>query len=291
MEPWLYGTSTGVTPVALIVAALVWTLLWGPVGLVLATPITVCLVVMGRHIPKLAFLSIVLSDEEPLTPAEDCYHRLHRVGEHDEMELVDSYLKTNPPAALFDSVLIPVLIAAGMDQRQGQLENEQLDFIEQGLADMLGDLADRPEFATTGIVSGFEICIIPAKAHRDELAAEMLMQLVQMEGHTAQSASSKILSGDLTTWVGETAASIICISVVAPTSISRARYLCTRLRSSFPEMQIIVGLWGRQEIPSETLNALQASGADDIVTTLADALERIKGHVAHARNMEKKLEL
>jgi predicted PurR-regulated permease PerM len=80
MEPWLYGASTGVTPFALIVAAFVWTWLWGPVGLVLATPLTVCLVVMGRHIPKLAFLSIVLSDEDALTPSEDCYQRLLRVG-------------------------------------------------------------------------------------------------------------------------------------------------------------------------------------------------------------------
>jgi len=288
MEPWLYGTSTGVTPVALIVAALVWTWLWGPVGLVLATPITVCLVVMGRHIPKLAFLSIVLSDEEPLTPAEDCYHRLHRVGEHDEMELVDSYLKTNPPAALFDAVLIPVIIAAGLDHRLGQLENEQLDFIEQGLTYILDDLADRPEFATTGSASGFEICIVPAKAHRDEIAAGMLLQLLQMEGHTTQTASSKILSGELATWIGETAANIICISVVAPTSISRARYLCTRLRTSFPELQIIVGLWGRQEIPPDNLEALQASGADEIVTTLAEALKRIQARVAHARNMEQK---
>jgi hypothetical protein len=94
MEPWLYGSSTGVTPIALIVAALVWTWLWGPVGLVLATPLTVCLVVMGRHIPRLAFLSIALSDEESLTPAENLYHRLHRAGEHDESEFIEAYLES-----------------------------------------------------------------------------------------------------------------------------------------------------------------------------------------------------
>ncbi len=126
MEPWLYGASTGVTPIALIVAALVWTWLWGPVGLVLATPLTVCLVVMGRHIPKLAFISIVLSDDEALTPAEDCYQRLLRAGEHDEMELVDHYLKIHPLVALFDSVLIPVVTAVGTDHRLGFLDDDQL---------------------------------------------------------------------------------------------------------------------------------------------------------------------
>ncbi len=87
MEPWLYGSSTGVSSIALIVAAVFWTWLWGPVGLVMATPLTVCLVVMGRHVPRLSFLSVLLSDEEALTPAEDCYHRLLTVGEQDEMRI------------------------------------------------------------------------------------------------------------------------------------------------------------------------------------------------------------
>ena len=90
MEPWLYGSSTGVTPIALIVAAVFWTWLWGPVGLILSTPLTVCLVVMGRHVPRLSFLSVLLSDEEALTPAEDCYHRLLTVGEQDELEFVEA---------------------------------------------------------------------------------------------------------------------------------------------------------------------------------------------------------
>ena len=104
MEPWLYGSSTGVSSIALIVAAVFWTWLWGPIGLVLATPITVCLVVMGRHVPRLNFLSVVLSDEEALSPAEDCYHRLLTPGERDELELVESYLKAHSLTALYDCV-------------------------------------------------------------------------------------------------------------------------------------------------------------------------------------------
>ncbi len=112
MEPLLYGSHTGVSSIALIVAAVFWTWLWGPLGLVLATPLTVCLVVMGRHVPRLSFLSIVLSDEDALTPAEDCYYRLLTPGDGDELELVESYLKGNSLTALYDSVFIPVLIAA-----------------------------------------------------------------------------------------------------------------------------------------------------------------------------------
>ena len=195
MEPWLYGSSTGVTPMALIVAALVWTWLWGPVGLVLATPLTVCLVVMGRRIPKLAFLSILLSDEDPLTPAEDCYHRLHRVGEQDEMELVDTYLKSNPLSALFDCVLIPVVAAAETDHRLGLLESEQLEHIEQGLSEILVELelqqdTTLPETAP-GEATVFRVCCVPAKAYRDQLAGDMLVQLLHQTGYNALSATAR----------------------------------------------------------------------------------------------------
>jgi predicted PurR-regulated permease PerM len=115
LEPLLYGKHTGISSIALIIAAVFWTWLWGPLGLVLATPLTVCLVVMGRHVPSLSFLSVLLSDEEALTPAEDCYHRLLTVGEQDEIEFVEAYLKANSLTALYDAVFIPVITAAEID--------------------------------------------------------------------------------------------------------------------------------------------------------------------------------
>jgi predicted PurR-regulated permease PerM len=144
MEPWLYGKYTGVAPLALIVAAVFWTWLWGPVGLVLATPLTVCLVVMGRHVPRLSFLSIVLSDDEALTPAEDCYHRLLTPGDRDELELVESYLKANSLTALYDTVFIPVLAAAENDAREERLEPAQLSYVQQSMRDIIEDLGTRP---------------------------------------------------------------------------------------------------------------------------------------------------
>lgn len=279
MEPWLYGSSTGVTPIALIVAALVWTWLWGPVGLVLATPLTVCLVVMGRHIPKLAFLSILLSDEEPLTPAEDCYHRLNRVGEHDEMELVDTYLKSNSLSALFDSVLIPVVAAAETDHRSGLLETEQLDFIEQGLNEILVDLelqqeAVAPEPAPEE-ETDFRVGCVPAKAYRDQLAGDMFAQLLRQGGYHGVSAPAKKISSEQIEWVRETNPDVVCISVVTPTTIIHARYLCAKLRKSFPKLKIIVGLWGQTGKYAESSKILSDSGADEVVTSVADAFARV----------------
>src|SRR3954470_4686061 len=144
MEPLLYGAHTGVSSIALIVAAVFWTWLWGPLGLVLATPLTVCLVVMGRHVPRLSFLSVVLSDEDALTPAEDCYHRLLTPGERDELELVESYLKSNSLTALYDSVFIPALTAAETDARAELLDHEQLSNLEQSMRDIIEDLGTRP---------------------------------------------------------------------------------------------------------------------------------------------------
>ena len=282
MEPWLYGSSTGVTPMALIVAALVWTWLWGPVGLVLATPLTVCLVVMGRRIPKLAFLSILLSDEDPLTPAEDCYHRLHRVGEQDEMELVDTYLKSNPLSALFDCVLIPVVAAAETDHRLGLLESEQLEHIEQGLSEILVELelqqdTTLPETAP-GEATVFRVCCVPAKAYRDQLAGDMLVQLLHQTGYNALSATARKLSGEQIVWVREANPQVVCISVVAPTTIIHVRYLCAKLRRNFPKLKIIVGLWGNTEKAAEAAQVLSDSGADEIVTTVAEAVERVAAH-------------
>lgn len=286
MEPWLYGSSTGVTPMALIVAALVWAWLWGPVGLVLATPLTVCLVVMGRHIPKLAFLSILLSDEDPLTPAEDCYHRLHRAGEQDEMELVDSYLKSHPLAALFDSVLIPVVVVAETDHRQGLLETEQLDYIEQGLNEILVELELRqeavaPEPAPWAEVD-FRVGCVPAKAYRDQLAGDMLVQLLRQNNYAGLSAPAKKLSGEQIDWVRETNPHVVCVSVVAPTTIIHARHLCAKLRKNFPDLKIIVGLWGNQGNTQEVSQVLSDSGADGIVTTVAEAIERVAAYAPMA---------
>ncbi len=279
MEPLLYGSSTGVTPIALIVAAVVWTWLWGPVGLVLATPLTVCLVVMGRHIPKLAFLSIILSDDEALSPAEDCYQRLLRSGEHDEIELVDSYLKTNSISSLFDSVLIPAVAATGTDHRSGFIDTSQLNLAEQALSDIVDAVS--PDFYDSNEdENAFRVCCVPARAKRDQLAGDMLVRLLFQEGVSAKCAEAKIPLGELVNWVRETKADVVCISTVTPSTIIHARYLCAKFRKISPRIKIVVGLWGRPKLSPENLDVLRESGADEIVMSLAEAVELLKPQIA-----------
>lgn len=285
LEPWLYGSSTGVTPVALIFAALFWTWLWGPVGLVLATPMTVCLVVMGRHIPRLSFLGVLLSDEEALTAAEDCYYRLLTVGEQDEMDLVESYLKANSLMALYDSVFIPVITRMEMDYRLELLDDEQRALVEQSLCDLVEDAGSNARAKSTTQVervladstarsAGLVYCL-PARASRDELAGTMLMQLLQVKGVKAKSASSKLGGDELVRLVEQAQPEVVCISVVAPSTVLHARYLCLKIRAVLPAQQILVGFWGSMGDLTHATRRVRESGADFVVTTLAEAVEQL----------------
>ena len=289
LEPLLYSKHTGVSSMALIVGAVFWTWLWGPLGLVLATPLTVCLVVMGRHVPRLSFLSVLLSDEEPLTPAEDCYHRLLTAGEQDEMELVDAYLKANSLTTLYDSMLLPVITIAEIDARQESLDQEQLVEVKKNLRDILEDLASRPaviaqfdaekteaeRIPALARSFGCRVYCLPARAERDELAGVMLAQLLQLHGFDTQNASAKLDAGELLDMVEKDDAEVVCISVVVPSTVIHARYLCMKLRTRFPRLKIAVGLWSLTERVSEATNRLRDSGADVVVVSLADAVAQI----------------
>jgi predicted PurR-regulated permease PerM len=294
MEPWLYGSSTGVTPIALIVAAVFWTWLWGPVGLVLSTPLTVCLVVIGRNVPRLSFLSVVLSDEEALTPAEDFYHRLLTINEQDELEFVEAYLKTNSVSALYDSVFIPVIISTETDHRLELLDDEQRLLIEQSLRDIIEDLGTPPPVDSTldalkiatedapsiGPARPLQVYSLPARADRDELASAMLIQLLQKQGLAAESAPAKLPVGELLDLVAKLDPQAACISVVSPSTVIQARYLCIKLKSRLPGLKIVVGLWGLTHGIPDATKRLRESGANEIVTSLSDAVIELAGDAA-----------
>ncbi len=285
MEPLLYGKHTGVSSIALIIAAVFWTWLWGAVGLVLATPLTVCLVVIGRHVPRLAFLGVLLSDEEALTPAEDYYHRLLTPGEQDEIEFVENFLKTNTITALYDIVFIPAMTSAETDFRTEALEPAQLAQVEQSLREIVEDLGTRPQILAAAFgedpaspppaAQPLRVACLPARAERDELAGTMLAQLLPLRGCTAWAASSKLVAGELIGQVETNGADVVCISVVAPSTVLHARYLCLKLRAQYPHIAIVIGLWAISEGADEASKRLREAGASEVVATLAEAVAAI----------------
>jgi predicted PurR-regulated permease PerM len=280
LEPWLYGSSTGVSSIALIIAAVFWTWMWGTVGLILATPITVCLVVMGRHIPQLTFLSILLSEEEALTPAEDCYHRMLRNAEHDETELVDSFLKAKSPTELYDAVLIPVALAAERDHRHGMLDHEQKDRVIRSLGEVVEDLSER--YALSAMETQSEdsddqplgyplnIQILPARAERDVLAGSMLSQSLSQKGFTARNASSRKITSEMISALEKDPHDLVCISVMAPSSAVHARNLLIKLHRAVPDQPLVVGLWGRTDDITEDAKNLREAGAEEVFRTVAE---------------------
>jgi len=289
LEPWLYGSSTGVSSIALIIAAVFWTWLWGPIGLVLATPLTVCVAVMGRHVPKLQFLSVLLSEEQALAPHEECYHRLLAFGLDEAHDLAEAYVKTNSLTSLYDSVLIPTVTLAEMDAQRDDLDAEQRSAIHRHIHDLIEDFgsvppsksqleADKTVAAHTPFPLFPPTChvlCVPARAFRDELAGEMLVQLLRQQGFVAENASAVLSSGELVEMAAKSDPEAICVSVVAPSTLIHARYLSAKLRAQLPRVKIVVGIWGATENMAGAGERLRSSGADEVVLSLAEAVVQI----------------
>jgi len=289
LEPWLYGSSTGVSSIALIIAAVFWTWLWGPIGLVLATPLTVCVAVMGRHVPKLQFLSVLLSEEQALAPHEECYHRLLAFGLDEAHDLAEAYVKTNSLTSLYDSVLIPTVTLAEMDAQRDELDAEQRSTIHRHIHDLIEDFgsvppsksqleADKTVAAHSPLPLSPPTCrvlCVPARAFRDELAGEMLVQLLRQQDFVAENASAVLSSGELVEMAAKSDPEAICISVVTPSTLIHARYLSTKLRAQLPHVKIVVGIWGATENMAGAGERLRSSGADEVVLSLAEAVVQL----------------
>ena len=286
VEPLLYGASTGVSPVALIVAAVFWTWMWGPIGLLLSTPLTVCLAVIGRHVPRLHFLSVLLSEEQALAPHEEQYHRLLGAGFDDASEFAETYVKANSLTALYDQVLIPALTLAEIDLKKDQLDEEQHAEVQQNLRDVVELMGNLPPTSSQveadkaiaehapyplSVLLGRVLCL-PARAARDELAGEMLTQLLRLRGFEAENASAALSSDELSALTAKFHPDALCISVVAPSTLIQARFLAAKFRRAFPDAKIVVGLWGATENLASAGKRLRASGANEVVVSLAEAV-------------------
>jgi len=288
LEPWLYGSRTGVSSIALIIAAVFWTWLWGPIGLVLATPLTVCVAVMGRHVPKLQFLSVLLSEEQALAPHEECYHRLLAFGLDEAHDLSEAYVKTNSLTSLYDSVLIPTVTLAEVDAQRDELDAEHRSAIHRHIHDLIDDLgsappsksqleADKTVAEHTPFALSPPTCrvlCVPARAYRDELAGAMLVQLLRQQDFGAENASAALSSGELVE-MAKSDPEAICISVVAPSTLIHARYLSAKLRAQLPQVKIVVGIWGATEDMAGAAERLRSSGADEVVVSLAEAVVQL----------------
>jgi predicted PurR-regulated permease PerM len=281
IEPWLYGTHTGVSSLAILVAAIFWAMLWGPVGLILSTPLTLCLILMGRYIPQLNFLDILLGDEPVLSPQAHFYQRLLALDDEEARDIADKYLKENPIGNLYDSVLIPALSLAEKDRHMNVLDETRTKFIHQSTRELIEELyegsqnapipgsddSSAPPMAIQS-PSGPRVVCIPARDEADEIVGTMVMQLLRRAGYDAEALPIAAVSTMLEQ-LEQLHPDVVCVSALPPFAAMQAKSLCKRLRQRCPKVKILLGLW---EFPGGVAKAQERIGlscVDLIGTSLA----------------------
>jgi hypothetical protein len=284
VEPWLYGAHTGVSPVALIISAMFWTWLWGPVGLVLSTPMTVCLAVIGRHVPRLEFLSVLLSEDQPLAPHEEFYHRLLSLSTDSAEEFAATHAETESLTALYDQVLLPAIAAVEIDAHNGSLTSEQRTSALQRIHEIIDDFSgwqpspteaqDQKVGEVTGVapVIGGRVLCLPASAYRDELAGEMLAQLLREQGFEVENLPARLKPQELIDRTIEIRPGCVCVSVLPPTSIAQARHLTASVRDQLASTAILVGLWSSKVNAKKVKERLRLAHETEVAVSLADAV-------------------
>jgi predicted PurR-regulated permease PerM len=282
VEPFVFGHSTGVSPIALVVAAAFWLWLWGPIGIVLSTPLTACLVVFGRYVPRLEFLGVLLGAKSVMDPEFAYYQRLLARDQDEATDVVNAYLRDHPPETVYDAVLVPALVLAKRDRDSGVLSPDDERFIFQVTRAILADLEFAPPIPDGSVEvtpeasaepPGQKILVLacPACDEADELALRMFRRLLDPDRFQTEVLSGQDdRSGGQFADLGESPAAV-CVAALPPGGLAQGRYLCKRLRASFPHQKIVVIRWGLPDNAGQRREELLAAGADVVAITLLEA--------------------
>ncbi len=280
LEPRLYGAHTGISSLALLLTTVFWATLWGPVGLILSTPLTVCLVVLGRHVPHLSFLHILLGDQPALAPEAHLYQRLLAMDEQEARAVLDAYRAENSLLQLYDAVILRALTLAEQDRHKGALDPDREGFLFLSLREVLAEYSESAQNASIETATHRPALAAPGRmlcfaAHdeADEIAAAMLAQLLEQGGQATVSFPAGTSSGNLLDVVAPTANDVFCISSIPPFAFSHARTLNRQLRAKYPQTKILIGVWGFTGEIERALQRFQPTRPDKFVSSLADALE------------------
>ncbi len=293
VEPIIIGAKTGVSSMAMLVSAIFWAWLWGPVGLVLATPLTVCLAVLGKHVPRLSSLAILLDDQPALEDQLVLYHRLLSGDEEEAQEILDKRFREKTRAQVFDEIIIPALLFADRDRARGEISEADHQHVVRtirALADAAPDgraLPPRgaPALAPPGEGGPSEppirrIVGVSARTVTDETIWEMLAQLFDPQKARLESVGSSYLSSDLTPGEAEDASpeppDLVCVISVPPGGLAQARYICRRLRAKLPHTPLVVIRPGGQANGQESSQRLTEDGARQVCFTLEGARTTIE---------------
>jgi predicted PurR-regulated permease PerM len=274
LEPLVYGKHTGLSSLAILVAAIFWALIWGPIGLILSVPLTVCLVVVGAYVPSLQFLAVLLGDQPVMKPGAHYYQRLLANDQREASQVLEAHLKANSLEDLYDTVLIPALNLAEQDRHRNALDDSTIDFITQTTKDLVEEFSlsedDPSDVGIAGILCK-KIACLPVRDDADEIVGIMLAQLLDRAGYSTIAIPIGSVDGMLAEAINAEP-DVVCLSALPPYAISHARGIYRRLRMQQPKLKIIIGLWNYPEDPVKAATEISGGEQKLVCTTLAQTL-------------------
>ena len=314
IEPLLYGHNTGLSPVAVVASATFWTALWGPVGLVLATPLTICLVVLGRHVERLKFLDVMFGDRPALAPPEMFYQRMLAEDPAEAVDKAEEFLKERPLSAYYDDVALPGLKLAQNDIARAAIDHARSEKIKTAVIEVVDELADQDDRKLVAktthdaeAVAAVEavddavtdlpvlkreelspewqadapILCVAGRGPLDEAVAIMLAQLLDKHGLRARVEGADAVAAPNIVRLETTGVVMVCLSYLDASSPAHMRYAIRRMRRRLPQAQIVLGCW-MADVDAKTLR--DTAKADLVATTLRDA---VKFCLETARNSQR----
>ena len=309
IEPMVYGHSTGLSPVAVVASATFWTALWGPIGLVLATPLTVCLVVLGRHVERLEFLDVMFGDRPALSPPEIFYQRMLAGDPTEAAEKAEEFLKERSLASYYDEVALKGLQLAQADAERGALDQERLTKIRDAVNEFASDLSDQedrppaksnsttdaeassavesvaenatnetlPILSKESLPPGWQgehpVLCVAGRSRIDEAAAIMLAQLSTTHGLAARVEGAEALSTTNVFRLDTTGVAIVCLVYLDANGPAHMRYSVRRLRRKLPKATIILGCWVKEIDPAALELLREGAKADLVAASLGEAVK------------------
>jgi predicted PurR-regulated permease PerM len=299
-EPVLYGSSTGLSPLAVLVAAVFWAWLWGPAGLLLATPLTVCVVSIGRHVPRLSFMQVLLSDEPVLAPETRFYQRMLAMDVEEASLVAEEFMKGKSLEQLYDELIVRALSLAEEDRHRGKLDETKQQFLFQNTRIIIEDMAERADELIAGTASkgGFfakenesakimidapgpvEVLCIPARDETDELAGYMLKLMLRKRGLGARALPSGSSLDGLTEEIDRAKPKVTCVVAVPPFAYVHTRYICRRVRAEFKDLKLAVALLTESQTEQATPSSSGPTAADETAMSLRQAVETISSLMA-----------
>lgn len=323
VEPTLYGRTTGLSPVAVVVSATFWTALWGPIGLVLATPLTVCLVVLGRHVERLSFLDVMFGDRPALSPPEIFYQRMLAGDPTEAAEKAEQFLKERSLAAYYDEVALKGMHLAQSDLDRAALDQTRLARIRDTVVEFVDDLSDQEDGRPVGnertadaeaadaieavapasdrpdipVLDGAvlaepfrgenAVLCIGGRTMLDEAGAIMLAQLCRAHGVGSRVEGPEALSTANIFRLETSGVALVCLSYIGITSPAHLRYAVRRLRRKLPQASIMVGCWAEGVANIDELR--ETAKADLFATSLREAAQIVvsmaRGQVGSASSV------